>query len=97
MTEAILSVPNFGDKAAGAFTKLRIEYEPSFHDLRILPNGEALTMTIGERRLRKVSAAFAAMEVGDGDFGIATSDTRKSGHWMFWWMLRADHKHRNRS
>lgn len=97
VTEAILSVPNYGDKAVGAFTKLRIEYEPAFQDLRIQPNGEALIMTIGERRLRQVTAAFAEVEVGLGDFGIATSDSSKSAHWMFWWMPRADYHHRNRS
>jgi hypothetical protein len=95
VTDAILRVPNFGDKTVGAFRKLRIEYEPAFQDLRILPSGEALSMTVGERRLRKVAAAFAAMEVGGGDFEIATSDSRKSEPWMFWWMPRDDHKHRN--
>ena len=86
VTPAMLRVPNYGDKAAGVFTKLRIEYDPTFQGLRIVPNGEALIMTIGDRRLRDVTAAFAEVEVGRGDFGIGTSDNRKTGTWMFWWM-----------
>jgi hypothetical protein len=86
VTRAVLRVPNFGDKAAGVFTKLRIDYDPAFQDLRIVPDGEALTMTIGDRRLRKLAAAFAQMEAGGGDFGIATSDNSKADPWMFWWM-----------
>lgn len=96
VTDAILRVPNFGNEAAGAFAKLRIDYDPAFQDLAIVPDGEALSMTIGDRRLRKLSAAFAEVEVGGGDFGIATSDNKKADAWMFWWMPGIDNQHRNR-
>ena len=86
VTDAILSVPNCGYKKAGDFEKLRIEYLPNFEDLRIVPNANALVMTIGKPRLRSVTAAFAEVEVGLGDFGIATSKDRKANPWMFWWM-----------
>ena len=86
VTEKILNVPNFGKKTVGGFEKLRIEYVPEFDDLRLEPEAAMLTMTIGARRLRKLSAAFTEVEIGNGDFGIDTSDDRKSDPWMFWWM-----------
>lgn len=85
-TEAVLSVPNYGHKTDGKFTKLRIEFEPDAADLLLSPVGETLEMTVGNARLRFLSAAFADVEHGIGDFGISPSDNRKSDPWMFWWM-----------
>jgi hypothetical protein len=84
VTDAILNVPNSGYKQAGRFEKLRVEYLPAFEDLRVVPNGEALIMTVGKPRSRYLTAAFAEVEMGVGDFGIATSDNRKADGWMFW-------------
>jgi len=92
VTDAILSVPNYGQKAKGRFEKLRIEYVPGFGDLRMAPDGARLTMTIGDRRLRKLSSAFAEVEVGLGDFGIATTDEKRAETWMFWWMPDIDYR-----
>jgi hypothetical protein len=86
VTDAILSVPNYGHKVTRRFEKLRIEYMPGFDELRLAPYGAALTMTLGNRRLRKLSAAFAEVEVGLGDFSISTSNEKRAETWMFWWM-----------
>ena len=43
-------------------------------------------MTVGGHRIHKLSAAFASVERGGGDFGIYASDNRKPDYWMFWWM-----------
>lgn len=86
VTDAVLSVPNFGSKCDGRFEKLRIEYEPEGEDLALVSNRESLTMTVGEKRLRFLSSAFADVEVGQGDFGIRPSNDRKIDPWMFWWM-----------
>ena len=92
MTDDLLSVPNYGHKAKGRFEKLRIEYVPGFGELRITPEAAALIMTIGDRRLRKLSAAFGEVEVGRGDFGIGTSDEKRAESWMFWWMPDIDYR-----
>ena len=88
VTGAILSVPNYAHKIAGGFEKMRIEYVPDFDELRMTPSGVALTMTIGDRRVGELSAAFADVEAGIGDFGIATSDAKRAETWMFWWLPR---------
>ena len=89
VTDAILRVPNYGHKVVGHFDKLRIEYRPECEELLMVPAGERLTMTVGDKRLRVLSAAFATMETGGSDFGIATSDDRKAESWMFWRMIGA--------
>ena len=91
VTDAILSGPNYRQKKADQFEKLRIDYLPSFEDLRISPDGDVLIMTIGDPRLRKLAAAFARVEVGGGDFDIETSNDRKADPWMFWWMPKINY------
>jgi hypothetical protein len=87
VTEAILSVPNYGHKTAGSFSRLRVAYMPEQDDLQLSEeDGGLLIMTVGHSRLRRLSAAFADVEVGGGDFGIGTSDDRKAETWMFWSM-----------
>ena len=86
MTDAILSVPNYGYKTKGKFEKLPIEFNPDAPDLTLEPDGQKLTMNVGDARLRLLTAALADVEIGRGDFGIRTSDNRKSDPWMFWWM-----------
>lgn len=93
VTDAILRVPNYGRKSAGNFGKLRIEYRPECEALQLSPEDDRLTMTVGGRRLRKLSAAFAEVETGGGDFGIDTSDDRKAESWWFWWMSDVDYKY----
>jgi hypothetical protein len=88
VTDAILSVPNYRQKIAGHFEKVRIEYVPEFEDLSLTPEAKSLIMKVGSQRLRKLTAAFAEVEVGLGDFGIGTSNDRKGDPWMFWWMPR---------
>lgn len=86
VTAEILSVPNCGYKCEGAFRRLRVAYRPECEELRLETDGDLLVMTVGGRRLRKFSAAFAEVERGGGDFGIEPSDDRKADTWMFWWM-----------
>lgn len=89
VTNEILKVPSFGRKAKGRFDKLRVEFDPDAQVLALEPNGSKLTMTVGNKRLRCLTAALADVETGQGDFGIATNDERKSDPWMFWWMPRS--------
>lgn len=70
VTQAILSVPNYQFKTDGRFDKLRIEYRPDFADLSLATDESRLVMTVGKERLRKLTAAFAEVEVGLGDFDI---------------------------
>ncbi|EKU74051.1 MULTISPECIES: hypothetical protein [Sphingobium] len=86
VTEAILSVPNYKFRTEGRFEKLRLEYRPDFPDLLLEPADGALVMTVGMHRLRALTAAFAEVEIGLGDFGIPTSRSHKALAWMFWWM-----------
>lgn len=97
VTEAILSVPNARYRPAGRFTRLRIEYRPDFDALDLSPDGELLTMAIGGGRVRKLSAAFADVEIGGGDFGIAPSDDKRADPWMFWWAPGINYLSRNRA
>jgi hypothetical protein len=97
VTEAILGVPSYGRKNAGNFGKLRIEYLPGCEELQLSAEEDRLGMTVGCRRLRKLSAAFADIETGGGDFGIDTSDDRKADSWMFWWMPDVDYKYGRRA
>jgi hypothetical protein len=93
VTDAILSVPNYGNKCRSQFSKLRIENRPEVDALQLEPEDQALTMTVGSKRLRTLASAFASVEIGDGDFGIGTSDNRRDPSWMFWWM--PNHRYRN--
>lgn len=84
VSDAIVKGPNSGHEKAGDFEKLRIEYLPTFEGLGIVTNDNALVMTIGKRGSRDLAAAFAEVEIGVGDFGIAASKDRSVGSWMFW-------------
>lgn len=85
-TAAISAVPNFGAPKTGRFTTMRIAFEPDAGDLSMDEDGDKLILTFGNKRLRALRAAFAEVEVGIGDFDIATSDDRKEKGWWFWWM-----------
>jgi hypothetical protein len=85
ITNDVLSVPNYSHKIDKQFAKLRVEYVPSFENLEIKPNENALILKVGTRRVHDLSSAFAKIETGDGDFGIRTSDAKRSEIWMFWW------------
>lgn len=89
VTEDVLSVPNYSRQPLGRFDRLRIEFQPDVLDLSLNPNDDRLVLVVGNARLRKLVAAFADLEIGGGDFGIATSDSRRSDPWMFWWPPRA--------
>jgi hypothetical protein len=97
VTDAVLSVPTYGRKADGNFEKLRIEYVPGFDELRLTPEDTALTMTIGDRRLRRFTAAMAQVEVGVGDFAISPSNEKRSRNWWFWWLPGIDYRNGKRS
>lgn len=89
VTDAISSAPNFGELKADRFASMRIAFEPDAGDLAMEEDGDRLILTVGNSRLCDLRAAFAEVEVGIGDFGIATSDDRKEKGWWFWWMPRS--------
>lgn len=86
VTAAISAVPNFGEPKADCFSSMRIVFDPTVRDLMMDEDGDRLILTFGDKRLRALRAAFAEVEFGNGDFGIATSDDRKAKGWWFWWM-----------
>jgi hypothetical protein len=86
VTPAIAEVPNCGEPKADRFTSMRIFFQPDANDLTIEEDGDQLILTLGNKRLRALRTAFAEVEVGIGDFGIATSGDRKEKGWWFWWM-----------
>jgi hypothetical protein len=88
VTEDIWRVPNFGPPKHEHFARLRLEFVPDADDLSLEVDGDRLILTAGNKRIRKLGSAFADVEIGDGDFGLATSASRKAEHWMFWWMPR---------
>ncbi|HEV2599026.1 hypothetical protein [Sphingopyxis sp.] len=86
VTAAIATVPNFGEPKADRFATMRVAFEPDAGDLSMEADGDKLILTFGNKRLHTLRAAFAEVEVGIGDFGVATSDDRKEKGWWFWWM-----------
>ncbi len=96
VTDVVLNVPNAGRKIEPCFEKLRISYSPAFDGFGLSPEDGMLHMTVGGRRMHKLSAAFACVEKGGGDFGIRTSDDRKADYWMFWWMPDLNYHLENR-
>lgn len=86
VTAAISEVPNYGQPKPDRFVSMRIAFEPDAGELTMEEDGDRLTLTFGNKRLRALRAAFTEVEVGIGDFGIATSDDRKEKGWYFWWM-----------
>jgi len=88
VSEDIWAVPNFGPPKADRFEKLRINYSPAASDLNLLENEGGLDLTTGMALANSLKAAFVDVGIGDGDFGIATSDKKNAERWSFWWMPR---------
>jgi len=88
VTRAIWEVPGFGEAKGDQFTDMRVVFEPDAMGLTMAADGERLTLTLGNKRLPNLRAAFTEVEVGLGDFGVATSDVRQNKGWWFWWMPR---------
>lgn len=86
ITPAIWGVPNFGPPKRDRLEKLRLQYDPAEVALSLSEIDERLTLRLGEKQSSSLSAAFADVSVGLGDFGIATSDEKRPEVWMFWWM-----------
>ncbi|EIZ81175.1 hypothetical protein WSK_0120 [Novosphingobium sp. Rr 2-17] len=84
----IWGVPNFGPPQADRFEKVRIAYLPAASDLSLVDNDGSLDLTIGGTRAGDLKAAFVDVGIGDGDFGIGTSERKNAETWMFWWMPR---------
>lgn len=89
VTPVISAVPNYGDPKADRFACIRIMFQPDAGDLAMEEDGDRLILTFGHKRLPALRAAFAEVEIGMGDFGIATSEDRKEKGWWFWWMPRS--------
>ncbi|MFC3582191.1 hypothetical protein [Sphingomonas hylomeconis] len=84
----IWGVPNFGPPKADRFEKLRINYLPAASDLTLLENEGRLDLTMGMELSNSLKGAFVDVGIGDGDFGIGTSDKKNAETWSFWWMPR---------
>jgi hypothetical protein len=85
-SDAIVAVPVSGRAVQGHFTRLRIEYRPNEHRLGLTAEDDRLTMTVGGSLLVGLASAFTSVEIGQGDFGLATSKERDAEIWWFWWM-----------
>ena len=83
VTPAISAVPNFGEPKTDRFASMRIVFRPDANDLVVEEDGDRLILTFGNKRIRPLRAAFAEVEIGTGDFGIAPSDDRKAEAWWF--------------
>lgn len=88
VSESLLKGIGYDRKCARQFDKLKIHFLPEADDLSLHPEDDKLVLTVGNRRLRKRASAFADVEVGGGDFGIAASDDKRAETWMFWWPPR---------
>lgn len=88
VSETLLQGIGYDRKCSGEFGKLKLHFLPEVEGLALRPDGGKLELTVGNRRLRKLASAFADVEVGGGDFGIAASDDKRSETWMFWWPPR---------
>ena len=86
VTPAIWGVPNFGPAKHEHFEKLRVDYVPESSELTLVENDGRLELGVGELRATDLIAAFTDVSIGDGDFGIGTSDKKRAESWMFWWM-----------
>ena len=89
VTPEIWAVPNYGPPKHDRFDKLRINYAPETPDLVLEAFDERVEMNIGNARSTDLTAAFAEVAVGSGDFGIAASNNKHAETWMFWWMLNS--------
>lgn len=84
MTRAVWEGPNYGEPRRDNFASMRIAFDPDARDLTMKATETRLVMTMGNAQLRHLRAAFADVELGRGDFGIGTSNSRKCDIWMFW-------------
>lgn len=80
----VWEIPNFGPPKAEHFEKLRIDYLPGAADLALVENGDRLDLGFGSTRAASLKAAFVDVGIGNGDFGIATSNDKHAESWMFW-------------
>ena len=86
VTADIWGVPNFGPPKREHFAKLRIDYAPQAATLKLVEHEGRLDLGLGAARAADLMAAFAEVAVGLGDFGIATSEDKRTESWMFWGM-----------
>jgi hypothetical protein len=86
VTPAIGSVPNYGEPKTDRFASMRIVFEPDADGLTMEEDGDRLILTFGNKRVPALRASFADVEVGIGDFGLATSNNRNAKGWWFWSM-----------
>ncbi len=86
VTPAISSVPNYGETKPDRFCSMRVAFRPDAGEVTMVEDGDRLFLTFGNEQMCDLRAAFADVEVGNGDFGIAPSDDRRTKSWCFWWM-----------
>lgn len=86
VTSAISEVPNFGERKPDRFTSMRVAFRPDAGEMTMEEDGDRLILTFGNKQVSDLRAAFADVEVGNGDFGIGPSDDRRIKPWYFWWM-----------
>lgn len=87
-TDDVLSVPNnrLGEARWTAARSLSLRYpkgkvEPDHWDLE--REGDTLTLSIGEAKLRELRSGVEDMMAGEGDWGIGESDEEIL---FFWWV-----------
>lgn len=88
VSDSLIYGIGYGRKCARQFDKLRLQFSPSATDLSLHSEEDRLVMNVNKQRLPQLASAFAQVEMGGGDFGIATSERKRSERWMFWWPPR---------
>lgn len=85
VSEPLLQGIGYDRKCSHQYDKLKLQFLPLADDLSLHPVGDKLELTVGNRQLPKLAAAFSDVEAGGGDFGIAASGDKRSETWVFWW------------
>jgi hypothetical protein len=86
VTPAISSAPNFGEAKPDRFSSIRVAFRPDAREITMVEDSDRLILTFGNQQMCDLRAAFADVEVGNGDFAIAPSDDQGTKSWWFWWM-----------
>lgn len=88
VSDSLTDAIGYDRKYVRQFDKLRLQFSPRATDLSLYPGENRLVMTVGKQLLPQLASAFAEVQKGGGDFGIATSERKRSERWMFWWPPR---------
>lgn len=90
VTEAMIDGIGYRQRCLHPCDRVRICFEPDSLAVTIETQPDRLLMTVGNRFLRKLVGGSAAVETGDGDFGLRLSDDKRDAPIMFWWPPRIE-------